>query len=457
VTEPLARLLPWLLPPALGALAGWLVGRFALPPLAARLVLRQRRSIVEAAAGRADAIGSWILSLPLARILPSRGSAAGEKLQAALAGALGGLLGSRETIYAVRDLVSGLVSGVSARPVSEVWKELALQDLLSDRVMQALSDEKRRKAIADASGALVARQAGMALSDELVGDLSTLVRTAMPQASDALVHWLESPETRADLSERGRELLPRILEKLSDLQKLFLSAGQFDRRLNEKMPEIVDETVRALEKMARDPAQQERIVGVFSDAARGWRDSLLVTPADRQGGENNARKALADVSAHVVERLLGTMEDPEQRRRIAGLAGAQMERDGRTLGAFARDTLGIREQDVTEMICDRVLRFLTSPSTAADLSRRVLELLVPGGSDPGRTTVAQALRIDAPGRKEFDASLRAAIPQAVETALPALTRAFTGSAPAVSVLGLLGAAAGLCAGLVVIAMKAFGI
>jgi hypothetical protein len=375
-----------------------------------------------------------------------RGSDAAERLQAVLAAALGGILGSRETIYAVRDMVGQLVSGLSARPFVDVWKDLDLQNLLSDRLIPALSDEKRRKAIAQASGTLVARQAGLALSDELVGELSGLVRTAMPQASDALVRWLESPETRAELSEKGRELLPRILETLSDLQKLFLSAGQFDRRLNEKMPEIVDETVRTLEKMIRDPVQQERIVGVFSEAARGWRDSL----------PDKTRAALADVSAHLVERLLGSLADPEQRRRIAALAGARLEQDRRTLGAVARDTFGIREQDAAEMICDRVLRFLTSPSTAADLSHRVLDLLVPAGSDAGLKTVGEMLHLDASGSRGLEASLRAALPRAIEHVLPSVTYTIARSAPAVSVLGALGAGAGLCAGLVVIAMKAFG-
>ncbi len=409
--------------------------------------------LLKAAADRAGDVTSWLLSMPLAKILPARGSAGAKQMERVVAGAVARMLASRETIYAVRDIVSNTVRAVASRPVAEVSRELSIPEILSDRLLPAVSEERRRTAFAEASGQLVAGQAGLAINDEVVREVAGVVETALPSASEALVRWLESTETRTELSGRARELLPRILEKLTDLQKLVLTAGQFDRRLNEKMPEIVDEIVRTLEQMARDPRQQQRLVGVFSDAARGWRDSLLIAPAAGKP-QGAAREKLARAWSVLLGRLIGTLEDPEQRKRIAAVAAAALDNDRRTLGAFVRETLGIREEEAVERICAHVLGFLTRPETARELSERLVGLLAPDGETA--VTVRDALRLDSARASDVEESIHAALPSVVERALPAVGRAVAENRGLGRLLGLLGAGAGLGAGLVVIALKSLG-
>ncbi len=163
-------------------------------------------------------------------------STAAVSLERRIAESLGGVLRSRASIYAVRDSVSRIVAGLAQRKVSEVSKAVGFPGFLAGNLLPAISREANRQAITRAAGSLVAEQAGRALGDDVLHEISGVFESYLPEAADALVRWLRSGETRAYLSERGRELLPRILEKLSDLQKLFISAGQFDRRLNEKMP-----------------------------------------------------------------------------------------------------------------------------------------------------------------------------------------------------------------------------
>lgn len=455
--------LAWLVPPVLGAAAGWLIGRIAFPLFTAGSLRRKAPAIADAAADRSKEIASWLLSMPIAGA-PQPGEPGEAPLaEQVLADLASGILSSRETIYAIRDLVSNAVHHVASRPVAEIAKELSVQSLVADRLLPAVSDERRRKALAGEAGALVGRKAGVAINDEVVGELSRVVESAMPAASDALVRWLDSPETRRELSARGRELLPKILEKLSDLQKLFVTAGQFDRRLDEKMPEIVDETVRTLEAMARDPRQQERLVTVFSDAARGWRDSLLVTPIGPPA-RDSARDRLARASAEVLERLIGTLADADQREQIAAAAAGSLEKDRRTVGAFARDVFKVREEDVAETVSTRLLAFLTRPETARELARRLLGLVrrpgvLPGAppAQPGAATVREALHIDEIRGARVERSLRSALPSLVTRLVPPVARSVARSPAAGRLLGLLGAAAGLGAGLVVIAMKAIGV
>ena len=222
------------------------------------LLVRNRSAIARAATNGVEALTQWALSLRVGDLAPEKGSPAAASLERAIAESLKGVLGSRAVIYAVRDLVSQIVAGLAARKVSEVSKEIGLPGFLAGKLLPALSREDNRQAVARAAATLVAEQAGTALGDEVLREISGVFESYVPEAADALVRWLRSVETRAYLSERGRELLPRILEKLSDLQKLFISAGQFDRRLNEKMPEIVDDTIMAAEKMVRDTPGSRR-------------------------------------------------------------------------------------------------------------------------------------------------------------------------------------------------------
>lgn len=451
------EVLSWLLPAACGALIGFLLGTFVLGRVARAAVRGSRTRIARTVSEQAGSLGSRILGLRAAAAVPAPGSPSARRVEEAIAGVLAGILGSRGTIYAVRGAVGKLVGGLAARGVSDVARELGIERLLSDKILAALATQPNRKSIAAAAGAIVAGQAGTAVDDTVIRGLSGVVDSAVPEAADAVVRWLRSPETRDDLSVRGRELLPRILEKLSELQKLFLSAAQFDRRLDEKMPEIVDETVRALEKMVRDPRQQKRVAAVFEDAARGWRDSLLVSPSGPGRPWNERQQKLSDAVSSLVERFLDRLENPEERETLAGRAAARLENDRRLLGTFLREQAGLREQDIVEAVSDRVLRVLTSPQTARNLAGSLYGLLLSRAAEDPDATIGSVLGIDDAQREELDAMLRSAAPGLVERALAAILEARSSRRGMDLFLGACGAGVGLAVGFALSLLRFAGI
>ena len=451
----LTALLPWLLPPACGAFAGYVFGRLVLSRLVPSLIARSRPSLDGPAALRVDELSSWVLAVPLARIVPEEGSPAALSLERTIADFLTQILGSRGTIYAVRDAVSNLVAGYASRNVGEVSLALGLPALLSGRVLPALFHESNRKTISRAAGDFLAEQAGAALDDEVLREVSGIFESHVPEAADAAVRWLRTPETRAALSERGRELLPRILEKLSDVQKFFITAGQFDRRLNEKMPEIIDETILAVEAMLRDPVQQKRIVGLFLDSASNWRDSLLATdPAPQL---KDSRKKLSEPAARILSRLLARLDDPHSREIIGQRAGVRLQKDRRTLGAFFRDVLGVQDSQIVEAISSLVLSFLTRPESAREIAQRLCALLVSSAKEHPDATVGSTLGFDGERKRRLDASLRARVPRAAQrlapVIMPAVGEALASSRRFGSLVGLFGAATGLVVGLLVMFLR----
>jgi len=340
----------------------------------------------------------------------------------------GGLLSSRSFIYSVRGLVSQIVTGMSRRKVSDVSRELGLQSFLADRLLPAISSERNRRTIARDAGALPRRAGGNGTRRRSAAGNHRGLRFVRPEAADAVVGWLRSEETRASLAERGRELLPRILERLSDLQKLFISAGQFDRRLNEKMPDIVDDTIAAVERMVRDPRQQARIVGQFDESVRAGGDSLLAASVGAPGQGKEARAKLAGSATSVLGVSSNAWRIPPVRRTIASLAekkpprGPQDPRRIRWRGLRDLRNRGDRAR------LRPVLAFLLRPETMLSIARHVCGLLFSFVEENGAATMGELLRIDMDKKRSLDKALVARAPHLVEILLPPAVEAIRRSA-----------------------------
>jgi uncharacterized membrane protein YheB (UPF0754 family) len=93
--------------------------------------------------------------------------------------------------------------------------------------------------------------------------LSGLVRGGAGRITGALVPWacgaypllvkqcgefLRRPQIHRELEERGRVFLLRVILKLNVFQRFFVSAGQYDKTIAERMPEIVDDLILQLEE-----------------------------------------------------------------------------------------------------------------------------------------------------------------------------------------------------------------
>ncbi|MGA2639744.1 MAG: hypothetical protein ABSG21_02430 [Spirochaetia bacterium] len=447
-----SRIVLWLIPPACGALVGGALGYFVLGRFILSRLLRNRSAITRVTTVGVDVLTRWALALRVGDLAPDRHSPAAAALEQAIGKSLGGVLRSRASIYAVRDLVSQIISGLVARKVSELSREIGFPGLISEKLLPALARENSRQAVARAAGSLVAAQAGRALGDDVLHEISGVFESYVPEAADALVRWLRSGETRAYLSERGRELLPRILETLSDLQKLFISAGQFDRRLDEKMPEIVDETIVAAEKMVRDQRQQERIAALFFESAQGWRDSLLVSPAGTSSQRNDPRQKLADSASALLNRLLERMEDEQTRNDIAGLTEERLRLDHRTLGAFIGDIFGIRDSDIIDALSASTLKFLTRPGTAHSIARQICGLLFDFVEENAKATIGEALQINEARKRSVDEHLRAR----AQDFFPEISETITGSILQGRLFMVTGAAMGLVIGLVLMFLRLLG-
>lgn len=73
-----------------------------------------------------------------------------------------------------------------------------------------------------------------------------------PMLVSLLLEFLNRYEIRKEMESKGRILLRNIFLKLNAFQRFFISAGQYDITLEQKMPEIIDELIESAQELLND-------------------------------------------------------------------------------------------------------------------------------------------------------------------------------------------------------------
>jgi hypothetical protein len=120
------------------------------------------------------------------------------------------------------------------------------EEALLLRISSALGGEKRTL------GAFLPYRSALLLSnifDERYEEVVNLVDS-----------FLRRRRIRSQIELRGRQLLEDILDRLSRMQRFMLIAGQYDRALREKMPGIVEDALVQLHRGLKEPDVRKGVV-----------------------------------------------------------------------------------------------------------------------------------------------------------------------------------------------------
>ncbi|HVO37776.1 MAG TPA: hypothetical protein VMV03_02000 [Spirochaetia bacterium] len=346
-TPGLLGIVAWAAFPLVGAILGFCVAR-----IAARIAAEPRPD-------RISRITSAILETTPLSILARVPSPA--DLQGIARGLLHGLVSGPEFLRAFREAVSGGVASVSSWKVKDFINRTGLSRFVSENVLGRLAEEESRRLLARSIGSVVSQLPPPAPGGPPAGGFSAALAPLVPAVVDRLIEGLTSPETRELLAARGRELLPKILEKLNVLQRFLLSAGQFDRRIDEKMPEIVDETIAAVEQIVRDPSQQALFLQKLLQGVRDWRSSPS-TSAE-----------VGPAIAGLVEQALSRLADPRLRGDAPMLLEALLGGGDQILGAVLRLRFGVRDTELADGLANAALSWLSLPANQDALSARLAD------------------------------------------------------------------------------------
>jgi hypothetical protein len=100
--------------------------------------------------------------------------------------------------------------------------------------------------------------------------LENLIGAQYPLLVRSLISLLKRDDVHRELEAQGRIFLSGAILKLNVLQRFFISAAQYDRTLNERMGEIVDDFIGQLEASLEDRVIRDRVTGLLLKSAAGF-------------------------------------------------------------------------------------------------------------------------------------------------------------------------------------------
>jgi len=84
------------------------------------------------------------------------------------------------------------------------------------------------------------------LTQNNIKRILSIVRKLYIRLFPHFIHFLKSEEVKSELEVHGRRLIKDIINKLNRIQRFLVSAGQYDKTLDENMSDIVNDTIKNL-------------------------------------------------------------------------------------------------------------------------------------------------------------------------------------------------------------------
>jgi uncharacterized membrane protein YheB (UPF0754 family) len=89
---------------------------------------------------------------------------------------------------------------------------------------------------------------------------ASIVSDLYPRVAGSFIAFIKEPEIHRLMEIHGRVFLNNAILKLSMFQRFFLSAGQFEKTLYDRMPEIIDDLIRQLDEILKDRDLQKKVI-----------------------------------------------------------------------------------------------------------------------------------------------------------------------------------------------------
>ena len=247
----------------------------------------------------------------------------------------------------VRTVVRHAVSQLGSKSPAEFFGNNAsgLPDLSSliDRLLATLSTPETEARLADAVEAFLSRAAdegkpfGSYLPESIPETASHLAELLYPVVAEAALRFIDEKEMRAELEVKGKALLRAAIQELNAFQRFFVSAAQYEKTLNERMPSIVDSMIGHIGETVRSEATRAR----FSDAVRGSVEDMLAKPADK--ALSSFKTDPHSVAKLIAGRIASLFGGPSERERLGVLLKELFSKSkmNRSTGSYANGSAWI--------------------------------------------------------------------------------------------------------------------
>lgn len=202
------------------------------------------------------------------------------------------------------------------------------------------------------------------ISDDLIEELPKVIDGLYGPVVSFVLEWSRREDVRAELADRGKTMLRTILDKLTGLQRFFVSAGQYDRVLQERMPEIIADLTKTIEESAATERTRSAVSQAIVGAVRRLRNRTM---ADALGSLNFDLRSRASAWIRII---ISFIRRDDIRDRIAHALTEVLER-GRmqSLGEVAHRLIGRDSAELEHDLADALDGIISRPGTAESIVR----------------------------------------------------------------------------------------
>jgi uncharacterized membrane protein YheB (UPF0754 family) len=157
---------------------------------------------------------------------------------------------------------SPLATSILDEALSFITENIERNEFFSKNLREILGGERINalgKRVSEAVSAYVTA------NSNVISEQSTVVfANNLSQLTDACISFLKRSDVHKELETHGRVFLNSAIRKLSLTQRFFLSLGQYDEKLSERMPEIIDDLIRQLYSLLSHNENRQRLMMFFA-------------------------------------------------------------------------------------------------------------------------------------------------------------------------------------------------
>ncbi|MCL2832340.1 MAG: DUF445 family protein [Treponema sp.] len=145
-----------------------------------------------------------------------------------------------------------------------VETELLTPEILRKRLTSPDVTEGLRKALSGYTEKILTMPAAQWLPG-ISGYIVSGAKAVYPYASGAVINFLRRDEIRETIEAQLRQIITKAILELNIFQRLLITAGQYDKTINEKIPDIVNDLVLQLDNLLKSEEGEGKIIGVVEN------------------------------------------------------------------------------------------------------------------------------------------------------------------------------------------------
>jgi uncharacterized membrane protein YheB (UPF0754 family) len=463
-TDIFLRVLPWVLPPLIGAIIGYVTNMIAIKmlfrplyekrvfgiriPFTPGIIPKQRRLLADSIGNMvsknlltADTLRSHIgtpvfqeglytnlsglteqiISSPLSFLKRENLTILYESIEIFLSRTLQSFFSSPRVNEGVDAMVKDLFHSFTRQKFETIIAKIDIKTIVSVYIFPFLTGKKLKhwllREMTEWTNEQLKKNTPLKeiIPADLVNAAVNSFRLFLPDLLESLFQWLRSQTTKKEIETQARELLKEIFKKLNIFQQIVVSVAQYDKTLDEKMPEIIDDALNYLEKAANDPLNQSQFIESSKKGMHRWL---------RQGVFDLFYSESIDVDAKirlVVENLFTILGRKKTEAFImSNIDQFIMGQRGKTIKEILETQFRIKEEDITRSIQSFVTKILSRPETAETFSHILVKLITSLIASMEERPLGDLLGLNPTTKEAMDRFLFQKLIQLLDEKLPSL-------------------------------------